>query len=410
MSTVANTTTAIEATNDPTAAAWCRACDQPVGSCECDRSTSPAHPTVAVAGRPDTTAPVDARSHSGAAPVEERSATDRSSADSTTVAPLRLGGKTAAGLLALAAAALGLVGFAVSFETVAEAVEPAFQEYAFLVPTGVDLGIFVFAGIGLLLARMDMSLPWLRLVPWGLTAATVYLNITAYDQLMYQVAHAVLPLLWVVVCEVGTHVIRVRVGLERGTHTDSIPMFRWLLAPVATFRLWRVMRLWNITSYPQALADEKQRLLAKTAMMCRYGNAWRKEAPAMLRARYRMRTLTETDVWAWHTDRPAPDRAATAKRPADTRSDRKPAPATGKPTVAHRPDTTRRSTPRPTPTGTDRSTQSDDSVPTADRLAAAYAQFKAEGIEPSGTELAAKADCSKTVANDWKKQRREGGK
>ncbi|MGH8878606.1 MAG: DUF2637 domain-containing protein [Stackebrandtia sp.] len=360
--------------------------------------------------RPEHPAPVAVRSLPARPPVDARSASGRSAEPTTTVAPLRFGGKAAAWFLGLLAFALGVVGFAVSFETVAKAVEPAFGEYAFLVPTGVDLGIFVFAGLGLLLARMDMRLPWLRLVPWGLTAATVFLNVTAYDSLMYQVAHAVLPLLWVVVCEVVTHVVRVRVGLERGTHADGIPLFRWLLAPISTFLLWRVMRLWNITSYPKALDNEKQRLLAKTALMCRYSNKWRTTAPAMLRARYKMRTLTDTDVWGWQTTDPKPDRTPTDKRPAATHTDRKPAPPTDTPTTSDRTARSRESAPRPGPVASDRpmSAAAKRQID-HDKLAAAFAQFQADGVEPSGTQLAAKAGCSKTTANDWKNKRRQGG-
>src|SRR4051794_15277296 len=91
---------------------------------------------------------------------------------------------------------LGLLGFVISFATVAEAARPAFGPLAFLLPLGVDLGIGVFSALDIVLARMDMRIRWLRLIPWTLTAATVYLNVAGQHDVFGMVAHAVLPLLW----------------------------------------------------------------------------------------------------------------------------------------------------------------------------------------------------------------------
>lgn len=324
-------------------------------------------------------------------------------------------------ILAILGLALGAVGFAVSFATVEEAMRPAFKELSWLVPLGVDLGIVVFSGIGLLLAKLDMQVRWLRFVPWALTAATIYLNVTAYDKLIYQVAHAALPMLWVVVSEVVAHIVRERVGLERGTTTDSIPVMRWLLAPVATAKLWRLMRLWDIKSYAEVLADERRRLLARTALSTKFGWRWRYSAPAMLRAKYRLRDLSDVDVWAWQSTDRAPTGAARTNRPAAARSDRQSTSPTGDtdkatgdaaaPKKSTRVATGRkRPTDRPTgrsrPESTGRATATTTERPEAsasDRLAEAWAKFQADGKVPSGQELAGAAGCSKTVANDWKR-------
>ena len=54
---------------------------------------------------------------------------------------------------------------------------------------------------------------WLRLVPWGLVATTIYLNVAGEHDPVAAVAHGVLPGLWVIAVEAGSHVVRNRVGL-----------------------------------------------------------------------------------------------------------------------------------------------------------------------------------------------------
>lgn len=61
-------------------------------------------------------------------------------------------------------AALGLFGFVNSFARVAAA-HDSFGRLAFTVPVGVDLGIAVFTALDIVLARLDMRLRWLRLIP-----------------------------------------------------------------------------------------------------------------------------------------------------------------------------------------------------------------------------------------------------
>jgi hypothetical protein len=157
----------------------------------------------------------------------------------------------------------------------------------------VDLGIAVFSALDIVLARLDLRPRWVRLVPWTLTAATVYLNVAGQHTGFARVAHAVFPALWVIAVEVAAHVVRVRAGLAAGTAMDRIRPSRWLLAPVPTARLMRRMVLWEIRSYPDALRRERDRLLALTELQDTYGLlAWRWKAPRRVRALYRLGELT----------------------------------------------------------------------------------------------------------------------
>ena len=210
--------------------------------------------------------------------------------------PLTEGEHITVSVTAACVALLGLVGFVISFATVQEAARPAFGWLAFLVPLGVDLGIAVFSALDITLARLNMRIRWLRLIPWTLVGATIYLNIAGQHTLFGMVAHAVLPLLWVVAVEVGAHVLRKRAGLADPARMDRVRASRWVLAPRSTFGLWRRMVLWEIRSYPAALSRERDRILAKTHLQDGWGRAWRWKAPRRARALYRLGELAPADL------------------------------------------------------------------------------------------------------------------
>jgi hypothetical protein len=198
-------------------------------------------------------------------------------------------------------AVLGLLGFLNSFARVAAAARASFGWLAYTLPIGVDLGIAVFSALDIVLARLDMRIRWLRLIPWSLTSATVYLNVAGETSPFAIVAHAVLPALWVAAVEVAAHVVRTRAGLAAGTRMDSIRASRWFLAPSATVRLWRRMVLWETRSYPSALVRERDRVLALTDLKDTYGPmAWRWKAPRRTKALYNLGELTPAAL-----DRPA---------------------------------------------------------------------------------------------------------
>ncbi|MEY9934269.1 hypothetical protein ABH926_008934 [Catenulispora sp. GP43] len=207
--------------------------------------------------------------------------------------------KAAVTAVGVAVGALGLLGFVNSFHRVDATAQPSFHGLAWTVPTGIDLGIFVFSALDIVLAILHMRIVWLRLIPWALTAVTIQLNIanqpgqpplSAFDKL----AHGVLPAMWALSVEVGAHVVRKRARLTSDKRMDRVRLSRWVLAPVPTLGLWRRMVLWEERSYPAALARERTRVLAKTDMQDRYGRMWRFTAPRRERALYRLGELTPT--------------------------------------------------------------------------------------------------------------------
>ncbi|SFP66694.1 Protein of unknown function [Actinomadura madurae] len=225
--------------------------------------------------------------------------TDRAEGEASKGRALTSSEFTAVAVVAALVAVLGLLGFVNSFAAVAEAARPSFGRLAWTVPLGIDLGIAIFAALDIVLARLDMRIRWLRFIPWALTAATVYLNVAGEHSVFGAVAHATLPALWVVAVEIAAHVIRIRAGIAAGTRMDGIRTSRWILAPWPTMKLWRRMVLWEIRSYPDALARERARVLALTDLQDTYGRwSWRRNAPRRVRALYRLGELPTAEVSA----------------------------------------------------------------------------------------------------------------
>lgn len=242
--------------------------------------------------------------------------------DRPTVPPLTRPEMGLAGLGALAAAGVGALGLISSFDAVsAAAFRWGFGE-PWMVPVGMDVSIPVFSVANLLLIRMDMALAWVRFVPWVLTLVTCGLNVSAGHSTWAKVAHGTMPLLWVVFSEIGAHIYAVRIGAVTGRRMDKIRASRWLLAFPSTFALWRRMTLWEITSYSDALARERERQLARAELRERHGRLWRSKTPRPERVLMKLGELNPPSEAELPIEKPEQDGGPatkpkpTAKRPA----------------------------------------------------------------------------------------------
>ncbi|MFE6727835.1 DUF2637 domain-containing protein [Streptomyces californicus] len=211
-----------------------------------------------------------------AVPVSEAAGfvSERESGTGTHTSTARLTGtqKWTAGAIVAFALALAGIGLYLSFEHVAEF---AHEELRFgslgkgqLFAVGVDVGIMVMIAVDLLMAWLKRPIGWIRYPVWLLTAATVVLNAAsgapkgAWRLLDYVAAgaHGVVPVLFIMVVELGRTSID-RVVRPDQAERDSIPWLRWVLAPVATSRIFRRMRLWGVISYPE-MTRRDQELIA----------------------------------------------------------------------------------------------------------------------------------------------------
>ncbi|MFC4053414.1 DUF2637 domain-containing protein [Actinomadura syzygii] len=196
-------------------------------------------------------------------------------------APLTRAQRVLAGAGGLFFAGLAGLGGYGSFASVQDVAEPWFGGQAWIVPAGVDLGILALVSVALLLEWLAMPMPALRWMAFAFTAATVWLNVSAaHGDATGMVMHAAMPVLFVTFIEAVRHAIRRRAGIAAGLVREGVPVARWLLAPFSTFRLWRRMVLWQITSYPRALDAEQRRRHALALLGDHYGRKWKSKAPA----------------------------------------------------------------------------------------------------------------------------------
>ncbi|MFF4344258.1 DUF2637 domain-containing protein [Kitasatospora sp. NPDC001540] len=176
---------------------------------------------------------------------------------------------SAAGIVA-AALALAGIGLYLSFEHVAGFAHDRLGfgtlQQGQLFAVGVDTGIMVMIAIDLLMAWLKRPIAWIRYPVWLLTAATVVLNAASgaprgrtWELLDYVAAgaHGIVPVLFIMVVEVGRDSIDRLVRPDQAER-DAVPLIRWLLAPVATARIYRRMRLYDVRSYPEMVRRDQE--------------------------------------------------------------------------------------------------------------------------------------------------------
>ncbi|WP_445520964.1 DUF2637 domain-containing protein [Streptomyces sp. NEAU-174] len=194
-------------------------------------------------------------------------------------------------LLAVIAGVGGLVlagiGFTGSYNTLRHLAEgKGFGTFSYAFPIGIDAGILVLLALDLYMTRKRMPLPVLRWAAHGLTAATVAFNAAAptgpvsADPLAASM-HGVIPVLFIMAVEAARHYIGRMADLLAGaTPLGSVPLTRWILAPLSTPRLARRMRLYNL-SYKEVAAQHQQLRIYREGLRQKYESApesWRKAA------------------------------------------------------------------------------------------------------------------------------------
>ncbi|MET8102767.1 DUF2637 domain-containing protein [Streptomyces sp. NPDC005236] len=170
-------------------------------------------------------------------------------------------------LLSVAAATggplIGAIGFVMSYSTLAKkALGWGFSpDLAPWFPVGVDASIIVFLALDLYLIRKDTPWPLLRVAAHAMTFATIWFNASSQGRIgadpVRAASHGVMPLLFVIGVEAARKLFIKKTQLEAGTATDRIPLHRWILSPLGTPRIYRRMRLYGITSYPEMTRRER---------------------------------------------------------------------------------------------------------------------------------------------------------
>jgi hypothetical protein len=217
-------------------------------------------------------------------------------------------GAIGAGSLAIATA--GFVGSYTAVRALAE--EKGFGSFAPAFPLAVDLGIAVLLALDLALTSVNLKYPLLRYIAWLLTAATIFFNAaSSWPDVLGSAMHATIPVLFIAVTEAMRNAIAKATDLELDQHMDSIRLSRWFLQPVATFSIWRDMKLWEIRSYALALERYQEKMLLRQDLRAKYGWGWRRKA-----ASAELRPLRQARLGI-AIDRSAVDITASAERQLD---------------------------------------------------------------------------------------------
>ncbi|NED20618.1 DUF2637 domain-containing protein [Streptomyces sp. SID9913] len=184
-------------------------------------------------------------------------------------------------MVVFGAVVIAAIGFAGSYAAVRDlAIRKGFGAFATVFPIGVDAGIAVLLALDLLLTWLRIPLPMLRQAAWLLTAATIGFNgAAAWPDPVGVGMHGVIPLLFVVTVEAARHAVGRLAAITDDRHMEGVRLWRWILAPLPTFRLWRRMMLWEIRKYDDVIRAEQQRLIYQARLRGRFGRGWRWRAP-----------------------------------------------------------------------------------------------------------------------------------
>ncbi|WP_107064016.1 DUF2637 domain-containing protein [Streptomyces mutabilis] len=184
-------------------------------------------------------------------------------------------------VVVVGAIAIAGIGFAGSYSAVRElAIRKGFGDFATVLPIGIDAGIAVLLALDLLLTWLRIPFPMLRQAAWLLTAATIVFNAAgAWPDPVGVGMHGVIPVLFVVTVEAARHAVGRLAAITADRHMEGVRFWRWLLAPLPTFGLWRRMKLWEIRKYDEVIQAEQQRLVYQARLRGRFGRAWRWRAP-----------------------------------------------------------------------------------------------------------------------------------
>ena len=203
-------------------------------------------------------------------------------------APSEQASKRALGFFTAGGALIGVVGFAVSFNSVMLAARPYLGMASWCVPLMVDLAIFVLTGLALFMELHGLGARWIRLIPTGLALWTLYLNTAEQHQWFGKAVHAVGPALWIATVEIAAFAVRKLIGLSDEKRIEGLRRSLWLLRPAATWRLWRRMRVEEITTYRAALDHDAARAAVVGRLRLHHGRMWRSKAPLSERIALRL--------------------------------------------------------------------------------------------------------------------------
>lgn len=247
--------------------------------------------------------------------------------DQTTTAPRwRPSERTAHGLmlyLGYSVLIIGAIALGLSFVSVDQAARPYFGAASWAIPVLMDTTIGVLTFFSIVAELNGLRAPLARYSARGLVALTVYANTAPQHSLYGRILHGAPPVVWVIVVAVAEGLIRRLAGLSDERRIEAMRKSLWLLRPVGTWRLWRAMRIHQITTYSAALDRDAARAAVVGRLRLHHGRMWRGRAPLSERIALRLQGRDAAGVAAILSDHAetAALLARAPQRPAETTPD-----------------------------------------------------------------------------------------
>jgi hypothetical protein len=192
-------------------------------------------------------------------------------------------------LTSVGGAILAGIGFSGSYTTLRNlALHKGFGTFSYAFPVGVDVGILVLLAMEIFLLHKRIRLPFLRWIAHCLTVATILFNAAAAPgpitrDPLAAAMHGVIPVLFIATTEAARHYIGRMANILAGQEDrGSVPLSRWILAPISTPRIFRRMIMFNL-AYDDVVAQDQELRIYRESLRQRYGGGfrgWRSKASA----------------------------------------------------------------------------------------------------------------------------------
>lgn len=197
---------------------------------------------------------------------------------------------------------IGAIALALSFVSVDEAARPYFGAASWAIPVLMDSTIGVLTFFSIVAELNALRAPLARYSARALVALTVYANVAPQHSLYGRILHGAPPVVWVIVVAVAEGLIRRLAGLSDERRIEAMRRSLWLLRPVGTWRLWRAMRIHQITTYSAALDRDAARAAVVGRLRLHHGRMWRGKAPLSERIALRLQGRDPAGVAAILSD------------------------------------------------------------------------------------------------------------
>jgi hypothetical protein len=183
---------------------------------------------------------------------------------------------------------IGTIALGLSFYSIDIAARPYFGGASWAIPVLMDVTLGALMFFSIVAELNKLRVPLARYTSRALIALTVYANVAPQHSLYGRILHGAPPVVWVVVVGIAEHLVRRLARLSDPHEIEPMRRSLWLLRPTSTWRIWRQMRIHQITTYAAALDRDAARAAVTGQLRLHYGRMWHARAPLAERIALRL--------------------------------------------------------------------------------------------------------------------------